>query len=196
MSVTIGKCDEVPTPQGHTGFRYAMDHGDGETTLSDNLSELIAKTIPGYDRFGDDDEGHDSATFARAQHMAQVASAVQASLIREAVAATPGFDPGSASDDVLTALSQDRRLPFEGVSSPDGAICHEWTESVPLVLVSTDYHPFTVRVAPTGEVVLLDPSTELTYLLTLHSLGLIGFCVKPGADRDLSDEAAQASSCV
>lgn len=196
MSVTIGKGDEVPTPAGHAGFRYAMDHGDGETTLSDNLSELIAKTIPGYGQFGDDDEGHDSAAFARAQHLAQVASAVQASLIREGMAATPGFDPGSASDDVLTALSQDRRLPFEGVPGPDGTIRYEWTESLPLVLVSTDYHPFTSRVAPTGEVVLLDPATELSYLLTLHSLGLIGFYVRPGADPDPFDEAAETSSPV
>lgn len=53
----------------------------------------------------------------------------------------------------------------------------DWQHVVPLVLIATDYLPFTGREAPTGNVLWLDPSTEVTYLRSLARLGILEFRV-------------------
>ena len=47
--------------------------------------------------------------------------------------------------------------------------------AVPLVVIATDYQPYTDRLAPNGRIVWLDPSTEVTFLRALDSLGIIEF---------------------
>jgi hypothetical protein len=48
---------------------------------------------------------------------------------------------------------------------------------VPLVLMTSDYVPFTERPAPTGNIFWLDPTTELTYLRSLDRLGVMKLLV-------------------
>lgn len=83
------------------------------------------------------------------------------------------FDPSTSSEDVLTALFNEREIPFEGVTGPDGSVSVNWEHEVPLVLIDTDYAPFTERPTPTGSVVLLRPSSELEYLRSLSDAGMI-----------------------
>ena len=74
-------------------------------------------------------------------------------------------------------LFQDRSVPFAGVDR-DGVVSSEWIEDVPLVAIATDYSPFTERPTPTGRVVMLDPSSEMGYCLSLAALGLFEFYTK------------------
>jgi hypothetical protein len=49
--------------------------------------------------------------------------------------------------------------------------------AAPLVLIAPDYQPYTGRPAPTGRIVVLDPSTEVSFLRPLDTLGIIEFLV-------------------
>ena len=78
----------------------------------------------------------------------------------------------------------DRQTGNLGPAGPrgcQGARSFEWTEDVPLVAVATDYAPFTARPAPTGRVVMLDPSSEMGFCLSLAALGLFEFYTKAEA---------------
>ena len=68
----------------------------------------------------------------------------------EMLAATP------EGETILNALMVERTVPLTEVS--------EWTFEVPLVLVDTDYAPFTERARPDGRIIWIDPSDEARYL--------------------------------
>ncbi len=60
--------------------------------------------------------------------------------------------------DALTAIFVDRSLPFEGRRTGAGGIDRDWTCPIPLILIATDYNPYTVRQAlPTRRIVWLGP---------------------------------------
>lgn len=72
-------------------------------------------------------------------------------------------DLDAAGEDVLTALFSSRSKPHE-----DG----DWYHDVPLVLIATDYEPYTDRKRPSGKIVWISPETEVTFLRALEVLGL------------------------
>ena len=53
----------------------------------------------------------------------------------------------------------------------------QWRQPVPLVLIDTDYEPFTVRPRPEGRVIYLRPAQEHDYLASLAEAGLIQYLV-------------------
>lgn len=76
------------------------------------------------------------------------------------------------SEESLTALLSDKTVPVEGFESWDH-------ETVPLVLLATDYDPYVPdRPAPTGNIVWIDPSDETAFLNSLSNLGVINFYVQ------------------
>ena len=167
-----------PHPDGPGGWAYALIDNEGQVVFADDAGELVALFIEGY-RFPRDDRGHDLALAARSEALVEVAERSQRYLVDEAVEGGV-LDPLAAGEDALTALFAPRTRPWEGRSTEDGTASYEWDGPVPLILLATDYAPFTDRPQPTGNVVYLDPSTEVSFLVSLDTLGLVKFLVAGG----------------
>jgi len=168
-------------PEPGEQFEHAMIYGNGSIAFADTLGELIDLIIPDYSALSDDPSGDDLALLARHDHMAGVANAVQADFNTQAVERGL-FDVASADENLLTATTHDRHEPWSGSlpTGPDGAPLADagdygWTQPFPLVLIATDYSPYCERPTPSGEVILLDPYDEQTYLASLTSLGFVQY---------------------
>lgn len=162
--------------EGHD-WQHALVHGAGTIVYADSLGELIAVIIPGYSDLPDTPDGDARALIARHEHLVDVANTVQAGFNADAIERGL-FDPTSSDVNTLTGLGHDRARPWPGTDI-EGVQSYQWPQTVPLALLSTDYAPYTTRPCPTGNVVLLDGSSELAYLRTLTSLGLIGYLRRP-----------------
>jgi hypothetical protein len=144
-------------------------HGD-QATGADTAGELPAVLIPGYEAIADDDAGHDEALWRRYESAVATATELQETLL--ATAAVHGdFDAARADEAVLTALLADKTSPYTGPV---------WRQRVPLVLIDTDYEPFTARPLPEGGVIYLRPAQEHDYLASLAEAGLIQYLVADG----------------
>ncbi len=182
INVPAEEVDVTPPahPGGEAGWLYLVMWPDGELCYSDNLGEIVVQTIQD-DRYqdlleDDSDEAHDACLVMRYEELCHLGSKVQAYLVEEG-AERGAIDLTQVGEDVLTALFCDRHVAFAGVWR-DGKTSFEWTEDVPLVAIATDYAPFTSRPAPTGRVVMLDPSSEMGYCLSLAALGLFELYTK------------------
>lgn len=163
-------------PDGPGGWAYALVDNDGQVIFSDNAGELVALLIQGYADIPASDTGHDLALVARYEALVEIAERAQRFLVDEAIERGT-LDPLEAGEDVLTALFAPRERPWGGMDGPDGQVSFEWDRPVPLILIATDYAPFTDRPCPTGNVLFLDPSTELSFMVSLDTLGLVKFMV-------------------
>lgn len=119
---------------------------------------------------------HEGLTTEQALHLRHQAleglvPLLRAGLFNGAVADDPDFVGSLTEDDLNTYLGE--------TSVYDG----HWAASAPLVLVRTDYAPFTQRPVPTGNVLFLDPHTEASFLDSLAQAGLIHLRVNEGADE-------------
>ena len=194
ITIPATEADIAPPEHPDGGeWLYLVMWPNGELLYSDNLGELVVETIQD-DRYqdlldDDSDEAHDECLVMRYEELCHLGAKVQDYLVGEG-ADRGTIDLSQAGEDVLTALFQDRHVPFAGVHR-DGGPSFEWTEDVPLVLVATDYAPFTERPTPTGRVVMLDPSSEMGYCLSLAALGLFELYVNFSA---LKGRACQARS--
>ena len=191
-----------PHPDGPGGWAYAVVDDEGQVIFADNAGELVALVILGYGDISDSDEGHDEALATRYEALVEMAERAQRYLVDQA-AESGLFDPLEADEETLTALFAPRTRPWEGhaaapptgigptgtgpigtgpvrpsltgtgptASRPPGD--HVWRDRVPLVLIATDYEPYTDRPKPTGRALFLDPSTEISFLRSLDALGLI-----------------------
>lgn len=149
-----------PTNDTGSSYRFALVRGE-VSTFSDDLADLVEAIIPGYAVLDNDE-----ALIARWQCAAATATQVQ-----ELLAVANDLNPGTESEDVLTAIFTDRANPLPEGSLTAGA----WEHRVPLVLLATDYEPFTSTPAPTGKVQFVDPFSDRAFLNTLAQLGLCQF---------------------
>lgn len=181
----------APPPERPDGgsWPYVAIALSGATYYADSVTEIIEATLPGYAdlKFVDDagnvellDEGNDVALVMRYDDLIGYATGLQEHIVTTAIE-NGDFDPTAVSEDVLTELFAERIVPFEGVPFTDDInderVTLEWELDVPLVLMTSDYVPFTERPAPTGNIIWLDPTTELTYLRSLDRLGVLKLLV-------------------
>jgi hypothetical protein len=164
-----------PHPNGGD-WLYAVLDGSGALTLSDSASELVGMAITGYSDLAQGEAGHDEALGMRYDFLVELGRRSQQSIVDQAVK-TGELDLTALSDDKTTALFADRSIPFEGLPAANGGWTIEWDLAAPLVLIATDYQPYTGRPAPVGRIVWLDPSTEVSFLRALDTLGIIEFRV-------------------
>ena len=150
---------------------YKLTRPDGHVISSKTATGLVEQVIDGYADIPDTDEGHDEALIARYEFLRLLANNLQSSLCADAANNTD-FDPNKLSQDELEALFNDRAEPFMGVEGDDGEVFFNWTHPVPLVVIDTDYEPYTDRPAPEGRVVSLNPATEVTFLKSLDTAGV------------------------
>lgn len=148
-------------------WQYAVttDHG---TIFADSATAALGVLIPGYADIPDTTEGNDTATVARWEFAAQVAQMVQERVAAEAEDAGLWVS-ADADEDVLTPLFTEKDSPLDGLPF--------WGHPVPLVLIWTDYSPYTPRMAPRGNVWWIDPSDELSLLKTLHEVNVLSLMV-------------------
>lgn len=85
-----------------------------------------------------------------------------------AAAENGDFDAAVAGEEVLTAMLPAKTTPYTGPT---------WRQSVPLVLIDTDYQPFTSRPRPDGRVIYLRPAQEHDYLASLAEAGLVHYLI-------------------
>ncbi len=175
----------APPRDDHSSWPFLLLHAGDATrrpqdislTFADTATELVGVLIPGYDaiphrsgaegagRGTPSDADHDEALWLRYSQAVATAALIQQHILAAAV--TNGdFDPAAAPEDALTALLGDKTDVFT---------VEQWRWNVLLVLIVTDYAPFTDVPRPTGRVAYLDPSTETTYLTSLHEAGLVRF---------------------
>lgn len=120
----------------------------GTTHAADSTSDALSAVIDGYG----DGLDRDEAFFARLDHARELAEELQARSLADE-------HPGKTAAAILTA---GKHHPVE---------VGEWTSEVPLYVVATDYLPYSSIVAPTGNVVRLDPSDEYAYMESLFAAG-------------------------
>ena len=121
-----------------------------------SLSDVVGVIHPHLD--GDED---DDVAFIDRYHVArEVAGEVQA--VFNAQAQLQGVD---VTDPSLGLIWQEKSVVPENLG--------EWAEDVPLVLVRTDFAPFTDRVSPTGGVLWIDPSTEREFVESCDRAGFV-----------------------
>jgi hypothetical protein len=155
-----------PTRRNGELWPFALLTGD-DTVYTDTLTDLVSYFIPGYADIPHDSRGQQEAFVARVDYGAGVATHTQALVLASAV--TSGeFNPATASEDALTALLQTRGTALFTPKLFDGV----WSYDVPLVLLSTDFAPFTSVQIFDGNVMVFDPSDERTFIDSLCVLGL------------------------
>lgn len=176
MIATVEPADAltaIPPPNPDGGdWLYAVLDGSGALTLSDSASELVGMAIPGYTDLPESEWGHDEALGMRYDFLVELARRTQQSIVDQAVKSGE-LVLTALSDDATTALFADRSNPFGGLPTGDGGWSYQWDLAAPLVLIATDYQPYTYRPTPDGRIVWLDPSTELSFLRSLDTLGII-----------------------
>lgn len=174
---------DVPLHDGE--WPYVVVAMNGDTYFADSATEILEATLPDYASYAlfnergereSFDEGDDLALIARYDDLVQQAAIIQEAIIVTAIE-DGSFDPATVSEDELTALFTEKITPFFGIplsDDPDDSRLNlEWNLSVPLVLLRNNYEPYTTRPLPAGNIVWLDPSTEMTYLQSLHAVGVL-----------------------
>lgn len=177
---TAADIDEMEAPllPGGERYPYVVVYGDGSSTYSDSLTEIIGVGIPEYALLGDSDADDDRRLEMRYDDLRSFADILQRWLTGDGIEREL-IDVLSIGDSALTALMSERINPFEGVAvdEDDETLSFEWTCPIPLVLFVTDYAPCANRTAPTGNIIWIDPSTELTFMHSLNALGVVDFMV-------------------
>ena len=164
---------ELPEcPDGAGLWPYAALDAAGTLHLAETATEMVAAGLPGYTGIDDDDE----ALYARYDSLVELAEVLQNHLASQACA-DGRWDPSEADEDELSAVYGPRDTPSSLAT---------WAGVVPLVAVATDYQPFTDRPAPSGRIIWVDPSSELSYLRSLHTIGVIELFVRGEAAAAVS----------
>lgn len=147
-------CTVDENPEGYDNAMLLGDH----TYYGDMLTDLVAVVLGNEDYPELDD---DDATYERYLYMVKVANAMTAAANE---ANFEWFESLDELDFNAVMLSRDEVADL-GLS--------EWNHDVPLHLVSLDFRPSTDVVPPTGNVLMLNPYDEATFLRTLDALGLV-----------------------
>ena len=157
---------QLDLPVGDWQFMLLANHvRDGEAQprgrVATTVTGLIGLVAVGYDEIDADDV----AFMHRYWAAREVAGEVQA--VFNAQAAGSGVD---VSDPTFGLIWAEKSDPPEALTM--------WDAPVPLVLVRTDFDPFTDRPAPACGVVWIDPSTERELLETLDKAGFVQLAEK------------------
>lgn len=143
------------------GWYAALESADGTVIFADSLTEILGQLIDGYVA-STSEEGAVQAFNDRVDYAVRQANVRQGMF---ALMATDDgqFDPDVESEETLTAIFADRD---EFVP-----VVELWAGHVPLVLIETEYAPYTDVPRPAGNVRWVNPATDLTLLRSLAAFG-------------------------
>ncbi|NDL60242.1 hypothetical protein [Phytoactinopolyspora mesophila] len=176
IRIADGGIRDIPRHPHGRQWLLAMLHDD-QVSFADSTASALGALIDGYDTLPPTPAGRSQARRARYGYAAQVAARAQERINDQAIASRE-LDPSMEDADVLVALLGNRVAPLEGAN---GETSVNWTHRVPVVLIATDFVPFTNHIRPTGHVLLVDPSDEIALLESLSELGVVHLrCRAPG----------------
>lgn len=141
---------------------------DDTAIMADHNADLVATLDGNYLTIPERDA--QTALLARGAVALNLAAIRQAELLGEHLA-THG--EGAVTEDELQFIIAPRTEPL--------AIVGPWAHPVTLVGIATDYAPYTDRPAPLGNVVLIDPYTDVTLLWSLDEAGVVVYRVHQDA---------------
>lgn len=126
----------------------------GETLAGDSMTDLVGQLLG--DSYNPDDPA--AALVERYETLVDLAVKMQAIML-----ASDSIDITKCSEAQLTAALADKR-----------DVCHvtSWAADFPLIVVATGYEPYTDVPRPTGDVIVVDPHTEKSFLEAFTQLGL------------------------
>lgn len=167
MMTTDDLTTGVPRHDDDLAWPYAMATEAG-TLFADTVTELVAELIPGYGEIPETADGATAALHARYEAAVSHANLIQG-LLAAVGNAEGDFDAATESESTLTALFADREQFVADFTA--------WEHKVPVVLIATDYAPYTDVPRPSGNITWLDPATETSLLQSLRELGVILYFV-------------------
>jgi hypothetical protein len=152
------KLDAIPQVFPEAGadgpWQLAMSTS-GSLFLGTSLTDLVAALIEGYPVDGTEDEQF----FSRLHAAIGFAENIQGLRLAEKSSLGAFAPHGMKPEEVAIAL-EDKKAPV----GTEG----RWRNTeVPLVVMAAHYEPYTCLPAPTGNIVSVDPYTELTLLESL-----------------------------
>ena len=163
MSAQVSfQADEIPA-HGGGPWPFVFVGPDGAAVFSDTRTEIVDAMIDCYPAVLDPLSMDDQALEARIDSLASLGSQAQAGIL------------ASLSDqEELLPLLDDVKLTALFAPKDSWPIpITTWDEQIPLLLLATNFAPFTETPAPSGErIIWLDPTTETTYLDALSKLGV------------------------
>lgn len=146
---------------------YIVINTAGASLAADTLSELVDTLFPEHAALDVDGQFE-----LRLRALAESAQSAQAVALANLAATSTQDEP--LPDAAVTAATAQKAGPIVELPS--------WPFDLPLYLLATQYAPFSDVPAPVGErVVLLDPSTERTFLEGLAAAGDVEFLVNAAA---------------
>jgi len=164
--------DTTTTPTPDEEF-VLLFPSPGQAIYAPDRTGLVEALIPGYGDLDANVEGDDEALYLRYNAAKNIAAQVRETIFGSMVSEGK-VSYGDYTEDELNTI-----LPH-GAFEPGPPFTGEWTDRVPLVLLRTDYAPFSAYEAPSGNVLYIDPYTETTFLDSLDALGLFKVIVREG----------------
>lgn len=142
-------------------FTFVTGGSPAEVFGSDSLTGIVEGLIEGYADLPEPVDGYDAHLDARIGMLAGLANGLQAA----SIAALEEDGALNLSEDELTAVMHPKDaevLQFD-----------EWTSSAPLLLLDSNYAPYTDVIPPEGDaIVWLNPHDERVFLMSLTRLGI------------------------
>lgn len=157
------------TPKRVDGSRWPFILTMGDTAIvADHNSDLINALDGSYLTIPESDVG--ASLLARGALARTLAAHRQAQLLDQHLAV---HVESTVTEDELQVILAPRSEPLQ--------LAVPWTHPVTLVGIATDYRPYTDRVAPLGNIVLIDPYTDVTLLQSLDAAGVLVYRVHQSA---------------
>jgi hypothetical protein len=141
-----------------------------ERCYTDNLPELVDLFVDGYLRNDLEYDPSLHRSLLRTQALMEEASRKQ-----QEMSVGVSLDLRDSSSFYLDVLASSKAIPFEGRLTPDGEEDYNWDCPTSLILIRTDYEPYTSRPLPTGNTIYVDASSDESFLRSLELLGVCRF---------------------
>jgi hypothetical protein len=155
--------ETLPVREDGTSFQFAALL-EGTLIMGDSRSDIVAGLIDGYGDIPHTEDGHKEALVARYEFAVAAANMHQQIIAAEKLNSNE-FDHTLEDEETLTSIFSSRRERLPEIA--------RWEHNVPLVLVGTDYAPYTSLVRPEGNVQWIEPYDEKLLLDSLATLGLL-----------------------
>lgn len=126
----------------------------GEKLTADSMTDVVQQLLG--DSYDPDDP--EAALIERYDTLVDLAGKMQAIIL--------------ASDTVNVTLCSEDHLTAALTAKSEHAPVTTWTADFPLILVASLYQPYTETPRPAGEVIVIDPHTEKSFLEAFTQLGL------------------------
>jgi hypothetical protein len=167
-SVVIENFDgSTPLREDGSRWPFVLFAGDS-AVVADHNADLVNALDGNYLSIPEEDA--ETALLARGALATNFAALRQADLLGEYQESDGAVE---VTEDDLQVITARRSLALK----VDGT----WEHPVKLVGIATDYAPYTGLPAPKGNIVLIDPYTDVTLLRTLDEAGIIKYAVHDGA---------------